>query len=210
MLQSKLITKLDPDTAIDSKQVLVLNESFVTSSFESEIQTTTHMEGGSDSVLDIAIDEAPCYPDNVIKLEQTYLSDENEFETNENDIKIEVLDDTDETEQLKEVQPVPLKNFNERKFLKAISMRDRNKDGTVKVKAIERLGLDSWTAIPYRCYICHEQWVDRFEWQQHMKIAHTGHPMRNFCNICNVKHYASRSHLRKHIISVHRPYFKFW
>lgn len=206
VLQS--IAAVDAKTASNSKPVIVLNESFTKPRLNSEIESPTQMEENFDSMFDIANDEVSCYTDNVIKLEPIHLSDEYEIESNEN-IKFEVFDDNSKTEQLKKVQLV-LPNLNSRKFLEAISKDDRNNDGTVKVEAIERLGIDSWASIPFQCYICHEQSLDRLEWLNHMKIAHSGHPLRHSCNICNAKHYSKRTVLRKHIISVHRRHFKFW
>lgn len=122
--------------------------------------------------------------------------------------EIEITEQCMQVEELK-VMPEQRK-FDGRYFLKAISMNDRNEDGTVKMEAIERLGLDNWSSIQHTCHLCHKQWPEQYDWQDHIRKEHPGHPIRHLCNICKVHHYSKRSPLMKHILTKHRRYFNYW
>lgn len=107
-------------------------------------------------------------------------------------------------------KPQKTTEFNERNFLKSIEKSDRNTDGSIKLGVIQRLGLDNWSIIQYKCYLCKVQLPDHYEWRSHIKIEHPGQPYRHLCNICNIKEYKQRKPLFKHVISNHRRYFKYW
>lgn len=100
--------------------------------------------------------------------------------------------------------------LDESDFLKSIGKSDRNTDGSIKMEAIQRLGMDNWSIIQYKCYICKLQLPDHYDWRSHIKTEHPGQPFRHLCNICNQKDYTQRKPLFKHVISNHRRYFKFW
>lgn len=150
--------------------------------------------------------------ENIIKLEETYFSDEFDIAV-VNTIKVEDLECINEPEQsLDKIdhETSHQLSLNEFNLLEQFLPDDRNVNGTVKMEAIERLGLDSWASVQFRCYICLKELYDFYELRIHMNAAHRGNPVRHFCNICNLKHYAKRKSLRNHIISMHRRYFKLW
>lgn len=124
--------------------------------------------------------------------------------TNLNDIVNVIVDDIDSEKSKFATE------CNESKFLKSIDKADRNTDGSIKLEAIQRLGIDNWSIIQYKCYLCRLQLPDHYEWRSHIKIEHPGHPFRHLCNICNQKDYKLRKPLFKHVISNHRRYFKYW
>lgn len=107
-------------------------------------------------------------------------------------------------------QPQQTAKRKEANFLDSINKSDRNADGTIKSEAVERLGLDNWSIIEYKCYLCQVQLPDHYDWRSHMKIEHPGQPFRHLCNICNMKDYIQRKPLFKHVMTNHRRYFKYW
>lgn len=124
--------------------------------------------------------------------------------TSTNDIVNVIVDDIDSDKSKCATE------FNENNFLKSIGKSDRNADGSIKLEAIQRLGIDNWSIIQYKCYLCKLQLPDHYEWRSHIKVEHPGQPFRHLCNICNQKDYKQRKPLIKHVISNHRRYFKFW
>lgn len=124
--------------------------------------------------------------------------------TSANDIVNVMVDDIDSKKSKSATE------LNESSFLKSIGKSDRNADGSIKLEAIQRLGIDNWSVIQYKCYLCKLQLPDQYEWRSHIKVEHPGQPYRHLCNICNQKDYTSRKPLLNHVVSNHRRCFKFW
>lgn len=137
------------------------------------------------------------------------IDDFDDFDCTKNDVEPEINANII-IREIDNVKPQIAPKFDEKLFLKSFEKTDRNTDGSVKLEAIQRLGLDNWSIIQYKCYLCKLQLVDHYEWRSHIKIEHPGQPFRHLCNICNAKDYQQRKPLFKHVISNHRRYFKFW
>lgn len=133
-------------------------------------------------------------------------------EENDTDIMLNVQIEKDIANTIVEVDEKlqKISKFNEITFLKSIEENDRNTDGTIKLDAVQRLELDNWSIIQYKCYLCKVQLPDHYEWRSHIKLEHPGQSFRHLCNICNLKHYVQRKPLFKHVISNHRRHFKYW
>lgn len=107
-------------------------------------------------------------------------------------------------------KPKATSKYTEINFINSIGKKDRNSDGSIKLEAVQRLGLDNWSIIEYKCYLCYMQLPDHYDWRSHVKMEHPGQPFRHLCNICNIKNYTQRKPLFKHVMSIHRRYFKYW
>lgn len=101
-------------------------------------------------------------------------------------------------------------DLNQHNFPEMIQDDERNDDGTVKMEAVQRLGLDNWTLIYYRCYLCRTRFPDRYECRNHFKVDHPDHQRRHLCTICNEKHFKQYKAMTEHVIAHHRRYFKYW
>lgn len=199
-LMSKLLNEVEIEMKTDATQNEFLNESAKSDEFPENSGSDAEFAASSDEQHSDHIDfDVTDYQDNTTKLQEACIIEPNEVEVSENI----VVDERDEKCN-KSI------SFNERNFLEVISLEDRNNDGTVKPDAIQRLGLENWTIVQYRCYLCQTRLSDRYEWRNHMKLEHPGHRMKHLCNICNVKDYTVRKPLLRHIMNQHRRYFKHW
>lgn len=204
-LISKLLNKVQIEMETDDNQSGFSHESIKSNDLDfdespaSPASDTESTASSHDNHLDTIEYDETDHQDNVNDLEESFIIERHEIEAPEN-IVAEEQDD-------KSKPSIP---FNGRNFSEAISKEDRNNDGTVKPEAIQRLGLENWTIVQYRCYLCQTRLSDRYEWRNHMKIEHPGHRIKHLCNICNVKEYTVRKPLLRHIMNQHRHYFKHW
>lgn len=95
-------------------------------------------------------------------------------------------------------------------FLDSISKDDRNRDGTIRPEAIERLKLGNWTLLQHQCHLCPLQFPDYCEWRDHIQTVHPETPIKHVCTICNGKVYSTREPLKRHIANNHQRHLKYW
>lgn len=193
-VQLKLLSNLEC-TVEDDNQHDSLNELSTISDNDIQPSLSSDEEHFTTIDLDVKNDLDSQKSAHVIKFEEASVTEQHELEC----IQSEKQDKTS--------KPFA---FNERNFLEAVTKDDRNSDGTVKPEAIQRLGLENWAIVQYRCYLCQKRLLDRYEWRNHMKIEHPGYQIRHLCNICNIKSYTVRAPLLRHVMNKHRQYLKHW
>lgn len=190
-LEPKIEPKLDYDDNEDAIRNALVQPNFI------ELKPETDMQVYSPLNMEEQTDDFD-------PMDQT-----NDFDCSKNDVE-PAINTNIIVRKIDLDKPHIAPEFIERTFLKSIAKNDRNTDGSIKLEAIQRLGLDNWSIIQFKCYLCKLQLPDNYELRSHIKIEHPGHPFRHLCNICNIKHYKQRKPLFKHVISNHRRYFEFW
>lgn len=197
-LDAKPELKIEPKFDCDDDESIFPDALNYSNLIELKLETNTQ------SYSPLSIGEQAIDFDPMDQIDQ--MDDSDEFNGTTNDVEASICTNIIVSDK----QKTATMKFNERNFLKSFEKNDRNTDGSVKLEAIQRLGLDNWSIIQYKCYLCKVQLNDHYDWRSHIKIEHPGEEFRHLCNICNVKHYQQRKPLLKHVISNHRRYFKYW
>lgn len=94
-------------------------------------------------------------------------------------------------------------------LMELLSDNDKNADGTVNGQKITALNLDDWSILKIHCSICKKLFDKQRTLKSHFRLKHPNEHLLYYCTLCNLTT-AKLNALKNHIITVHRPYLKFW